>query len=179
MSGRIGDWIQTYRGRKFWPLDPRPEDVDLFEIAHALGHLCRFGGHCLQFYSVAEHCVLLSRAVPREHALSALLHDAAEAYLVDLPRPIKRMLPGYQAAERLIEAAVADKFGLADHLPEIVADADRRILTDEAAQNMAPPPEPWSTHAEPLGVTLQVWPPQRAEVEFLDRSMEISRGAAL
>lgn len=171
MSERVGDWIQTYRGGQFWPLDPRALEIDVFTIAHALAHLCRFGGHCLRFYSVAEHCVLLSRAVPPEHALAALLHDAAEAYLVDVPRPIKRMLPTYMAAEHAIEAAIAERFGLDAHLPPIIAEADRRILTDEAAQNMAPPPVPWSTQAEPLGVVLECWPPQRAEVEFLDRFM--------
>lgn len=176
MSERVGDWIQTYRGRQFWPLDPRAAEIDIFEIAHALAQLCRFGGHCRRFYSVAEHCVLLSHAVPREHALAALLHDAAEAYLVDLPRPIKHMLPAYIAAERAIEAAVAERFELPFPLPDIVGEFDRRILTDEAAQNMAPPPAAWSTHAEPLGVTLQFWPPEKAEVEFLDRFIWVAYG---
>jgi hypothetical protein len=64
-----GDWIQTATGRPFWPIDPRPEDIDIEDIAHALSMLCRFGGHCLRFYSVAEHSVLLSQYVAPEHKL--------------------------------------------------------------------------------------------------------------
>ena len=62
---RGGGWLQTWSGRMFWPLDPRDDEVDICDIAHALAHQCRFGGHCRRFYSVAEHCVLLSHAVAR------------------------------------------------------------------------------------------------------------------
>lgn len=57
---RAGDWMQTFTGRQFWPMDPRPEDLDILDIAHALSLLCRFGGHCQRFYSVAEHSVHVS-----------------------------------------------------------------------------------------------------------------------
>lgn len=66
---RRGDWIQTFTGRRFWPLDPRPEDVCIEDIAHALSLKCRFGGHCTRFYSVAEHSVHVSNYVPAEFAL--------------------------------------------------------------------------------------------------------------
>ena len=82
---RRGGWIQTYTGRQFWPLDPRIEDIDIHDIAHALSHQCRYSGHCLRFYSVAEHSVLLSHHVAGEHMLWALLHDAWEAYLAAIP----------------------------------------------------------------------------------------------
>jgi hypothetical protein len=87
---RRGDWMQTFTGRAFYPLDPRPEDIDPVDIAHALSLICRYGGHSSRFYSVAEHCVLMSHAVAPEHALWALLHDATEAYLGDMIRPLKR-----------------------------------------------------------------------------------------
>jgi hypothetical protein len=166
MSTR-GDWIQTYTGKAFYPLDPRPEDVDIVDIAHALGNLCRFNGHCLRFYSVAEHSVLLSRAVTPEHALWALLHDAAEAYLADVPRPTKRMLPTYVDMESRVMSAIAARIGLAGDIPQAVKDADLRILTDERLKIMAPPPRQWSTDGVPLGVQIWGWPPDRAKGQFL------------
>lgn len=83
------DWMQTYTGRVFWPLEPRPEDVDIVDIAHALANLCRYGGHSKVFYSVAHHSVLVSQIVPPADALWGLMHDSAEAYVIDLIRPIK------------------------------------------------------------------------------------------
>ena len=81
---RIGDWMQTYTGERFWPLDPRIEDIHIRDISMALGKLCRYGGHTIFFYSVAEHSVLVSEYVPEEYALWGLLHDASEAYLSDI-----------------------------------------------------------------------------------------------
>jgi len=170
-----GDWIQTYSGRAFYPLDPRPEEVAIEDIAHALAHLCRFGGHSLRFYSVAEHCVLLSRAVATEHALWALLHDASEAYLVDVPRPIKKQLTGYAEAEQRVMRAICERFGLDPQEPPAVKQADTRILTDEARQVMARPPQPWATEAEPLGITLEFMNSEQAKWGFLARFIELRR----
>jgi hypothetical protein len=94
-----GGWMQTFTGRQFFPMDPRPEEVDPTDIAHALSLLCRYNGHVDRFYSVAEHCVHLSYVVPPEHALWALLHDATEAYVGDMISPLKIHMPGYRAAE--------------------------------------------------------------------------------
>lgn len=165
---RNGDWIQTFTGRKFWPVDPRADEIEIEDIAHALSLLCRYGGHCLRFYSVAEHSVLLSRAMAPEFKLHALLHDASEAYLIDLPRPIKNCLPGYREAEAAIEAAVAERFGLPPVMPPQVKEADTRILMDERAVNMRNAPSKWTTDTTPLGIELQFWSPYRAEVEFLN-----------
>jgi hypothetical protein len=164
---RIGDWMQTVSGRQFWPLDPRPEEVLIGDIAHALAMQCRFAGHCRRFYSVAEHSVLLSRAVAPEHKLWALLHDASEAYLVDVPRPVKPYLAGYRSAERRVMIAVCDRFGLPREMPSAVKVADDAILMDEAAQNMSPPEVPWGFKVPPLGVTLQYLSPAEARSEFL------------
>ena len=73
---RKGNWMQTFTGRQFWPADPRADEIDIRDIAHALSMQCRYAGHCTQFYSVAEHCVLLANAIP-EQKLWALLHDAS------------------------------------------------------------------------------------------------------
>lgn len=89
---RKGDWMQTYTGRKFWPLNPRAEEVYIEDIAHSLALSCRFNGHCKVFYSIAQHSVLVSQIVKPTQQLIALLHDSAEAYLGDIIRPIKRFL---------------------------------------------------------------------------------------
>jgi hypothetical protein len=162
-----GDWIQTATGRQFWPIDPHADEVFIDDIAHALSMLCRFGGHCLRFYSVAEHSVLLSRAAAPEDRLWALLHDATEAYLVDVPRPLKPFLVGYKEAEGKIMRAVCEKFGLGDDMPDRVKDADKRILFDERSQNMATAPVRWASDAAPIGVLLHFWTPAVARSNFL------------
>ena len=178
MTERQDDnWCQTFTGRQFFPLSPRVEDVCIEDIAHALSMQCRYGGACLQFYSVAEHCVLLSRVVAPEHALWALMHDAAEAYLVDVPRPIKKALAGYAHAESVLLGVIEERFDLGPY-PEEVKEADNRILLDERRQNMAPSPASWGEaieSLEPLGVTLQFWPSWWAESEFLRRFDELTR----
>lgn len=140
-DGRVGDWIQTYSGRPFWPLDPRPEEICIEDIAHALAHQCRFAGHVKRFYSVGEHCVRVSFICDPADALWGLLHDAAEAYLVDLPRPIKRhseIGQMYSEVERRLMAAVCERFGLAVEEPESVGVADKILLGIEARDLMAP-----------------------------------------
>ena len=110
---RVGDWIQTYTGKQFWPIDPRACEITIEDIAHALSLQCRFSGHCREFYSVAQHSCLVSSYCIDEDAGWGLLHDAAEAYLVDLPRPIKRFSSlgvEYRKAEERVMAAVNEAF---------------------------------------------------------------------
>lgn len=186
---RRGDWMQTYTGLQFWPLDPRPEEVNPFDIAHALGYQCRYGGHTRRFYSVAEHCILMSLYMPTlELKLAALLHDAAEAYVVDVPRPLKRHLPGYAQIEDAVLGAVLQRFNVKFEraigvtydqaqgstgllvLPREVEEADNRILLDERAQLMASPPAPWGIEGlEPLDVAIDCLPPHRAAEAYLAR----------
>lgn len=169
---RQGDWIQTFSGGRFWPMDPHAEDVEIADIAHSLAMQCRFAGHCIRFYSVAEHCVHLSRAVAQDHALWALLHDASEAYLVDVPRPVKPFLNGYREAETMVMLAVCRRFGLAAEMPDAVKAMDWQILGDERA-NLSRCVVEWDNPPRPLGVDLQYWPPAQAEREFLARFHEL------
>lgn len=170
---RVGDWIQTFSGVQFFPLDPRPEEINIIDIAHALAHQCRYGGHSKVFYSVAEHCVHLHDYALGHNmgniAFSTLMHDAAEAYLVDVPRPIKNHLSDYKRIEIGLEEAIFNKFGLPFPNPPETMVLDSRILTDERLQLMADPPIAWSNEREPLGITLNYWTPRRAEKEFLKR----------
>lgn len=165
---RIGDWMQTFTGRQFWPLDPRAEEIFIEDIAHSLSMQCRYAGHSILFYSVAEHSVLLSQNAPADLQLWALLHDAAEAYILDVIRPLKPNLPGYVEAEAHVMVEVCARFGLPFLMPKEVKRLDGAILRDEAMQNMAPCVTPWTfPEPEPLGVKLQFWTPAQAEAEFL------------
>lgn len=167
-----GDWMQTYTGRQFWPLAPRAHDIDIVDIAHSLSQQCRYAGHCNKFYSVAEHSVLLARHIEARKfnpliCMWALLHDASEAYLVDVPRPVKPYLPGYKEAEENVMAAVVNHFGLSPaRIPSAVHLADRQILADEMAQNMSTPPAPWNV-GPALSIKLQFWTPEKAKKHFL------------
>jgi hypothetical protein len=162
-----GDWMQTATGRAFYPLDPRPMEIHIEDIAAALSKLCRYGGHCKRFYSVAEHCVLMARAASPSVAFEALMHDASEAYLSDVIRPVKSSLPEYLAIERRLEAAIAERFDLVYPMPAEVKRLDNAILADECDQAMATPPQDWKLTEPPLGVCLQFWSPDKAEYEFL------------
>lgn len=170
---RRGDWMQTFTGKQAWPLDMRPEDIFIVDIAHSLAMQCRFAGHCLRYYSVAEHSVLVADWLldqyGKEAALWGLLHDASEAYLVDVPRPVKPFLPGYRDAERAVMRAVCERFGLPAEMPSCVHEADNRILWDEKEQNMAPCAAEWSGAPDPLGVRLEFWSPAFAKAVFLMR----------
>jgi hypothetical protein len=137
-SKRKGDWIQTASGVCFYPLDPRPEDIRVQDIAHALSNQCRFSGHTRRFYSVAEHSVAVSELCDPADALWGLLHDASEAYLVDVPRPVKRLpeLAAYRAAEALVMASVCQRFGLPIEMPASVERADKAMLWAEANKLM-------------------------------------------
>lgn len=162
-------WIQTFTGRAFHPLSPRVEEVDIRDIAHALSMNCRFNGHCAYFYSVAEHSVRVSHQVGQGDALWGLLHDAAEAYLTDLPRPAKRALPVFSELEDKLLAVVLEAFGLTMPMPESVALADTLLLATEARDLMAPPPRSWELGTEPLPEIIRPWTPREAEARFLQR----------
>lgn len=169
---RVGDWIQTYSSRQFWAMDPRPEDFNIIDIAHALSLICRFNGHCIRFYSVAEHSILMAIHFIRKgdyaNALWALLHDGTEAYLCDIPRPIKPYLNGYREVEDKLMSLISESFKLNGvTMPKAVKDVDYAILFAEAAQNMGPAPTAWNSPVDALDVKLQYWTPEQAERNFL------------
>lgn len=161
------NWIQTYTGRSFYPLEPREDDLDVRDIAHALSLLCRFNGHCRCFYSVAEHSVRVAEILPARLALWGLLHDAAEAYLSDLPRPIKQQMPAFSRAEDRLLEVITRRFGLGWPMPAQVAEADSRLLVTEARDLMGRPPRSWRLGLAPLDQPIEPWPPEEAERRFL------------
>ncbi len=165
--------IQTWSGLLFDITDPDPAQVDIRDIAHSLANQCRFNGHCQKFYSVAEHSVLVSRIVSAEFALEALLHDAAEAYVSDLPSPVKECLSGFSRFEENVHAVIAEKFGVPAEISSAVSDADRLAFAAEMEGLMKLVADPWHSVG---GADLRCLPPERAKGLFLERFEGLTRG---
>lgn len=175
-SGRQGGWIQLKSGKPFWPLDPRPGDIDIRDIAWSLSMQCRFAGHSLVFYSVAEHSWLVSHAVPASYALYGLLHDATEAYLQDLVQPIKNDIPSYRAHEDRLWQCIAQRFGLSPDIPDVVKEIDRRMLATEKRDILSTSERDWQLDAVPLDdVDIVGISPWHAYRDFLSRFRELTR----
>lgn len=135
---RVGDWMCTASGKRFWPCDPRAEDICIKDIAHHLAQENRFNGALPEPYSVAQHSVLVSQLVElqlggtEEEAKWALLHDASEAYLKDIHRPLKLALgEAYRVLERRVMAVICERFELAPQEPPVVKSADNLALALE------------------------------------------------
>lgn len=184
-------WIQTYMGRRFYPLDPRPQDVAIEDIAHALSMKCRYTGHTARFYSVAEHCERASYLVPPQYALAALLHDASEAYLPDLAAPVKRSFfinrgtsfESFSRLEQRVLDAVFEGLGLSGFQRDLaeseeVKRADLQMLAWEVRDVMGPTAGDWGlTEEPPYDVWTELVPEsqQDAEYLFLRRFKELTR----
>ncbi|MBY3434792.1 hypothetical protein [Rhizobium laguerreae] len=168
-----GPFIQLYPARKFFPFDPRPDEVFIESIAHGLAHICRYSGAGDRHMSVAEHCTLIARYLAARYdtatALTGLLHDAPEALsgFGDVGRPVKGKAPIISETEGCIyRKAIAPRFGLPLDIPAEVHEADSRIIADEIAANLAPM-EWQEKYDRPLGVNIRCWSPEKAEIEFL------------
>ena len=175
---RFGDWMQTFSGRMFFPLDPREDEIDIIDIAHHLSMLCRYCGAVREFYSVAEHSVRASQIVAPEHALWTLMHDASEAYMIDLPMPIKRcpeIGEPYTLHEKFLQRVICAKFGLPRAEPPEVKEADNVMLMTERRDLMATPPRKWHEWATPLPERIYPWPPVTAESRFMDRFSQLTK----
>jgi 5'-deoxynucleotidase YfbR-like HD superfamily hydrolase len=169
----IGPTIALASGKYFDFEDPEGCYLSLRDISTGLSNICRFTGQCRDFYSVAEHSVKCSHLVPPEDAFAALMHDAAEAVLGDVSRPLKSMLPDYKRLESRVEKAIFAQYRLPEVLPESVKVADRRMLAIEQAQCMGNR-DAWSgTDLAGFVVKLDYWTPQQARREFEYRFAEL------
>lgn len=168
--------ITTRSGLYFNFINPDPDTIIIEDIAHALANICRFTGHTKQFYSVAQHSVLVSEIVEPEYQLDGLMHDAAEAYIGDISSPLKRRIPQYAAIERTVEYAVRYKFGLMLDLTPAIKKADYVLLATERRDLMAEHDEYWGLldGVQPLPDRIEPWGPERAKEEFLDRFQMLS-----
>ena len=169
-----GPYLQTVSGRWLNPFDPDPDQLDIGDIARALANLCRFGGHSRVFYSVAQHSVIVSELVEQrgggaEDAFAALMHDATEAYLGDMPHPLKHrsaLGEAFRAAEGDLERAIRARFRIKPEVPEIKL-VDRALLATERRTFSA---DSWHwpelEGVEPLDLVLTAWSPDEAARAF-------------
>ncbi len=192
---RRGTWCQTYSGQKFWPLDPRADEVHLDDLVVGGARECRYGRQTTRFYSVLEHELIVSLAVEkfaRERgwdeatvllaAREGLMHDSSEAIIGDMIRPIKHqpIMRGYRRAEAPIAAAAYERFGIVptEATSALVKEVDDRIVVDEINSLMRRPEMYLSRYAdvEPLGVTIAALPWEQAAAAWLVRFDELWPG---
>jgi hypothetical protein len=169
-------WIRTKTGKRFFPLQPVAKEIDIEDIAHALSNQCRFAGHVDQFYSVAQHSFLVSKMLQFKGyddmiQMVGLMHDATEAYLVDMPSPVKEQVSGYKEAEAVLWEQVREKFKLAD-ICQRVKNADIALLVTEARDLMGDPSD-WailqSYKGDYFPEKIVGWLPNKAKLHFLQR----------
>jgi hypothetical protein len=173
-------WIETYTGKQLHFLDPKPEEIDIEDIANALSNECRYGGHTSSFYSVAEHSLLVASIVEADLALKALLHDASEAYLRDIASPVKQYLSNYKEMEEKLMRAIWDKFfgegQVRWDVPDI-KEADIMALKCEARQLMPSKGSTW-IHLYPtereVNPKLHCMSPKEAKQVFLQAFNQIT-----
>jgi hypothetical protein len=165
-----GPTIMLSSGHLFDFLDPHGSEFTIEDIAQGLSLICRYTGQCRNFYSVAEHSLLVSDT-STDFKYEALLHDAAEAFIGDVTRPLKQLLPDYKRIEALIEDAVIDRFQLDRDYRGTVKAADLRVLAAEQMQVMAPGTADWAAKAgiEPASVVVRFLSPDVARRDFLER----------
>lgn len=175
-------WITTYSGRQFFPMAPKAADILIEDIAHQLSCMNRWAGATREPYSIAQHSVHVAELVPHEHALWALLHDASEAYLVDVPTHIKRLptMAPYRAAEQHLQCIIYQRFGLSGPEPESVKVADNALAVAEAQDLLKAIPAYWpkairQRTAARTKFTIKAWSAAKAEYVFLERFTAFAR----
>lgn len=153
---------------------PIDQDFDINDIAHHLAMICRFGGATDEFYSVAQHSVIVSRYVEKEYQFAALLHDASEAYLGDMVEPLKMLLPDYQRIESAMQVAINAHYDLNYQCYEgAYRDIDLMVRYEEAKCLGVPLIRPKNFFTKLDGMKINPLPPKAAKKLFLERFAEL------
>lgn len=173
----IGPTILLSTGRYFDFTNPEPLSIE--EVAHSLSHLCRYNGHCKQFYSVAQHSVIVSTLLPPDLQLWGLLHDAVEAVVGDMAGPLKRLIPEYKAIENRCEAVILAGFGLQSTMPPEVKRADLIALRTEQRDLMHKEGGLWTCldGIEPSQEVITAWPAEVARSRFIAMYRSLTNSA--
>lgn len=168
-------WLLTHSGRHIDLIDPQPDMIRIEDIIKGLSRESRFAGQTKYYYTVAQHSVVASKIVDPEFALEALLHDASEAYIKDIPRPLKHLLPDYCRIEDKLQAVIRARFGLPESQSDQVTSADRTMLATERRDLMPDDDADWPILAgvRPMDAKLIAINSNRAELLFYQRFMEI------
>ena len=173
-------YVSTFSGNRFYPLEPRIDRVAIEDIARGLAYQCRFNGQTREFYSVAQHSLIVSALVPPTLRLAALLHDAAEAYLGDMVKPLKVLLPAFAAIEEQVSAIIATAFGIdfSDYGP--IKRADLIALATEKRDLMPHSAERWAylDDIHPLPQPIITMSPEQAKQDFLSEFVRLGGMAA-
>lgn len=164
-------YTETYSGNQLYFLNPTVDMVELDDISNGLSKICRYSGGITEFYSVAEHSVLLARKVWEltediEQTMTALYHDAAESFAMDLPRPIKKCCPDYMEIEDKLTKVIFSKFNI-QPMTELVHYLDTHIVRDEAMVLFNKPPK-WVEEFDSLGIKVECWDHKTAKQKWLD-----------
>jgi len=188
MANEEVTWIETFTGKRVNPMHLDKELIDIVDIAHSLSLQCRFVGHCLTFYSIAEHSILVADLLrkmltenaddvdigaeaTRKTCLAALLHDATEAYLGDLSRPVKHhsAFKFFVEIEQQILGKIMLKYRCTGADWELIKKADNMMLATEAEHLMADSGKGWYLPEPPLPRRLRLLAPEDVEPMFLLR----------
>jgi hypothetical protein len=163
-------WIETYTGRQFNVFSPKVSDVNILDIAHALSMCPRFNGHLDRYYSVAEHSWWVSKLCKPEHALAGLLHDASEAYMSDVPRPIKGLFPKIDKVMSGVDNVIFTRYNVKE-IPDEIKLLDRQMCLTEGKQG-GMHTENWEEGHNRYGVAdirISWWDWKTARTMFLNR----------
>ncbi len=173
-------YVSTVTGNRFYPLEPRIDCVVIEDIAHGLAYQCRFNGQTRAFYSVAQHSLVVASLVPTDLRLAALLHDAAEAYLGDMVKPLKVLLPEFAAIEEKVSAIIAAAFGIDFSNYGPIKRADLIALATEKRDLMPLSVERWAylDDIRPLPGTIAPMDPAQAKQAFLGEFARLYKGKA-
>jgi hypothetical protein len=167
-------WILTHTGQRFDLHEPDADLIDPRDISHALANICRFNGHTREFYSVAQHCCMVADLVPDEYKLAALLHDAPQAYIGDMVRPLKQWILQYLDVQDWLWERICTRFDLDTELPETVRQANLAALATERRDLMPHDPAIWNclVGIEPLPERIRPWSAIEARTTYHQRLMD-------